>query len=348
MKKYFIIFMFLMFSFIPCSFASGFDLPAKVFRYRPYNTTSFTQADIPTSSTSNFVDLTNSSGFNGYGFTYVFYNGRTGISLKAGDELKFDQMFDFQYLSNNINDSFSIGQSGFIFIGSSSFSCDVTSNHYNLSTNYYYSAQSAIGGGSGNSFTTHFIKPFTRVNLHYTCYIDKDVSFNVGTNGIYTNSPLFSQPNFTTVRFVNNYGSYFGYSSSLQSSIDNLNESQKETNKTLKDSDVSTSSSSASSFFNGFSSSDYGLADVIKLPLNFINNLSSGSCSSITLPLPFVANDVVLPCISTIMNKHFSSFVSVYQVITFGIISYFICLDIFKIVRGFKNPDSDNIEVLEL
>lgn len=50
----------------------------------------------------------------------------------------------------------------------------------------------------------------------------------------------------------------------------------------------------------------------------------------------------------TIYSNHFGSFLSIYQMITFGIVAYWVCVRIFNLVKDFKNPDHDEIEVLDL
>ena len=119
-------------------------------------------------------------------------------------------------------------------------------------------------------------------------------------------------------------------------------------NDSINSTDTSGAEDSFGGFFDNFEDNDYGLSDIIKTPLTFIQGLSTNTCTPITLPLPFVDQNLVLPCIKPIFQEHFSPLLTVYQLITFGIISYFIVINIFKTVRGFKNPDSNNVEVLEL
>ena len=86
----------------------------------------------------------------------------------------------------------------------------------------------------------------------------------------------------------------------------------------------------------------------VKMPLALINNISSASCSTLVLPLPFVDKNVELPCMYDIYSTYFGSFLTLYQTITFGIVAYWVCINLFRMVRNFKNPDSDEVEVFEL
>lgn len=125
-------------------------------------------------------------------------------------------------------------------------------------------------------------------------------------------------------------------------------EATKEQTETIKDSDTADASDSANSFFNGFESDDFGLSDIVTMPLSFIKKLSSSTCNNLSFPVPFVNQNVELPCMSSVYKTYFSSFLALYQVITTGLIAYWCCVNIFRLVQGFKDPDKDEIEVLDL
>lgn len=129
-----------------------------------------------------------------------------------------------------------------------------------------------------------------------------------------------------------------------QQIIDNSNK----TNDLLEDDDVSGAEDSASGFFNDFESDDFGLSSIITMPLEFIKGLSSSTCYSLNLPLPFVDTNVTLPCMTSIYQKYFGDFFTLYQTITTGFIAYGVCINIFKLVQDFKSPDNDVVEVMEL
>lgn len=116
----------------------------------------------------------------------------------------------------------------------------------------------------------------------------------------------------------------------------------------ITDDDVSGANSSASNFFSSFTTETYGLTSVITAPLSFIQSLTSKTCSPLVLPLPYVNRNLELPCMTSIYQEHFGSFLTLYQTITFGIISYWVVVRIFNLVKDFKNPDHDEIEVMDL
>lgn len=141
----------------------------------------------------------------------------------------------------------------------------------------------------------------------------------------------------------------------IKQEISGMQEKQQQTNEkldTLNDnitnSDSSGATNDASGFFDGFITDTYGLTSIITAPLNLIKSLTSKTCSPLNLEIPFVDKTMQLPCMSTIYNQHFGSFVTIYQTITFGIVSYWVCVRIFALVKDFKNPDHDEVEVMDL
>ena len=123
--------------------------------------------------------------------------------------------------------------------------------------------------------------------------------------------------------------------------LDNLND-----NLTNSNSDDATNS--ASEFFSGFETDTFGLTSIITAPLNLIGSITSSSCSPLGLPLPYVDKNLTLPCLTSIYKQHFGAFLDIYQIITFGITAYWVLVRIFALVKDFKNPDHDEIEVLDL
>lgn len=125
-------------------------------------------------------------------------------------------------------------------------------------------------------------------------------------------------------------------------------EEQKKTNDLLKDDNTQHAQDSAGGFFNDFTTDTHGLTAIITAPLSLISKITSSSCSPLVLPLPYVDKDLTLPCMGDIYSSYFGSFLSIYQVITFGVVAYWVCVRIFNLVKDFKNPDHDEIEVLDL
>lgn len=199
------------------------------------------------------------------------------------------------------------------------------------------------------------------------CYAFSTI-FSPGENGTYINLRLKSTSK------INGYYALVGfkseslglYSGEVQSIVQNsgfatatsveevktaTNEVKQEiqsTNDTLNNSDTSEATNEASNLFNNHQDNDFGLSGVITAPLNLIRSLTSKTCSQVVLPIPFVDKDLKLPCLSAIYREHFNGILSIYQIVLFAIVGYRICVSIFFMVKGFKDPNKDEIEVMDL
>ena len=117
----------------------------------------------------------------------------------------------------------------------------------------------------------------------------------------------------------------------------------------MTDDDVEDSTNKANEFFSGFTTDTFGLTSIITAPLTLIGSITSSTCSPLGLKVPFLDNKTLnLPCMSSIYQQHFGSFLTIYQTITFGMVAYWVCVRIFALVKDFKNPDNDKVEVLDL
>ena len=142
---------------------------------------------------------------------------------------------------------------------------------------------------------------------------------------------------------INNNGG-FDYTYEV---IDENDEIQEESFTSL-DYGISPTSPLLSDLFSNFASNTFGLTAIVTAPLNLISSITSSSCVSLNIPLPYINSTLILPCMTTIYQQHFGSFFDIYQTITFGIISYWVIVRIFNLVKDFKNPEHDEIEVLDL
>ena len=137
----------------------------------------------------------------------------------------------------------------------------------------------------------------------------------------------------------------------LNESIHGVGEGIHDLNDSINSTDTTDSSNAFLDFMNNFNETDFGLASIITSPLTIITNLSSGTCSPITVGGGtglFEGVSFELPCAMPFYEQWFGSFLDLYQMITFGIISYKILLDIFRMIHNFRNPNDDRIEVLDL
>lgn len=130
--------------------------------------------------------------------------------------------------------------------------------------------------------------------------------------------------------------------------LDKTNQELGELNDSISNDNTDGATNTASEFFSGFETDTFGLTSIITAPLNLIGSITSSSCSPLGLSVPFVDSTLNLPCMTSIYERYFGSFLDVYQTITFGIIAYWVCIRIFALVKDFKNPDHDEIEVMDL
>ena len=128
--------------------------------------------------------------------------------------------------------------------------------------------------------------------------------------------------------------------------MDETNDKLGDLNDSITNGNVD--SSSAEGFFSNFNNNDHGLSAIISAPLNFIKSLTSKTCTPISATIPIVDYPFTLPCFSTYYNAHFKSLFTLYQTLTFGMVAYYVCVQIYAMVKGFKDPTDDRVEVMDL
>lgn len=229
------------------------------------------------------------------------------------------------YMSFITDDSLS-GNSIYFCIGNDcTFITNITCDS-NLLCSKSFSLKSDLYSSLINSTSTD--------NLHFRIY-KNNASFTILNNSFISNS--LDSSNYCE------YGSY-----TITNKLDEQTGAINNLNDSLKNSDSSGATSDASEFFSGFTTDTFGLTSIITAPLNLIGSITSSTCTPLGLPLPYVNKTLELPCMSSIYSQYFGSFFTLYQTITFGIIAYWVCVRIFNLVKDFKNPDHDEIEVLDL
>lgn len=174
---------------------------------------------------------------------------------------------------------------------------------------------------------------------------DEAFSYLVVEKGLTFNNlivyPMVVQGSYASIEFE-------PYKIVCTSKIDKTNEELGNLNDSINNSDSSDATNSAGNFFSGFETDTFGLTSIITAPLDLIGSITSSSCSPLPLTIPYVNKSFNLPCMTTIYENYFGDFLTIYQTITFGIVAYWVCVRIFNLVKDFKNPDHDEIEVLDL
>ena len=116
----------------------------------------------------------------------------------------------------------------------------------------------------------------------------------------------------------------------------------------LSNDDISTASNDFDSFIRNMNPNTHGLSDIVTAPLRLVSALTSSTCSPLRIPLPFVDSDVVLPCMVPIYQQYFGQWFSLYQLITTGVIAYWVSINFFRIIKNILNPTDDKVEVYDL
>lgn len=110
--------------------------------------------------------------------------------------------------------------------------------------------------------------------------------------------------------------------------------------------DIGEGKNAIGDFFSNFNANTFGLTSVITAPLITINSLANNQC--VGIPMELIGYDFTLPCLDELLPNYFDDLIVLYRTITDGIIGYFIMINLLKLVKDFKDPEKDNIEVLDL
>lgn len=100
--------------------------------------------------------------------------------------------------------------------------------------------------------------------------------------------------------------------------------------------------------FSDFSTNYFGISSIVTAPLSLINQLSSSTCSPLVLPLPHSNKNLVLPCMNEIYEENFGQLFNLYQFLLLGFVSYRLAVAFFYDVKKLKDPNNDEVEVMNL
>lgn len=260
-------------------------------------------------------------------------------------------LFDKSTVSNGYQTTASITTTGFNVNGSWYVQYPFTLSSGTYTINY----DLKVNSGSTTSQTGKIRFLYTDntyssyYSVPYTFNTDKAISqilfySDSGTSSVNVNF------NNVTIGVGTSSVSYEPYGEEICiNKIDQTTNAVNNLNDTINDDNVDSATSDAGDFITSFETDTFGLTSIITAPLNLIQSLTSSTCTPLELPLPYLDNKkLTLPCMSSIYQQHFGSFFTIYQTITYGIIAYWVCVRIFNQVKDFKNPEHDEIEVVDL
>lgn len=245
----------------------------------------------------------------------------------------------------------------------SNYNCmkETTKKDFHFGKDKYVENNGTLKPASNYYYTTDFIRvtgstiTFSGINgnNYHLTFFNKD--YNIIGAGSILKSSTYNLPSGTYyIKFSLTKDNYNNFSLSSDSCIyvdKNISTDNaiNDVNNSLNDDDTTGATDKASDFFSSFSTDTFGLTSIITAPLNLIQSLTSSTCTALHIPLPYLDNKYIdLPCMTSIYQSNFGTFFTMYQTITFGIIAYWVCVRIFNKVKDFKNPEHDEIEVLDL
>lgn len=286
-----------------------------------------------------------------FSFTMERYSSINATALPDGSVIDYSDNFN-EVINNqnqNTQDIIDNNNQNTQAIIDSNKSCtfyDKTS----IFTDNKYLTSSADENSNNNFGISNYIKIDSTTNINVLLSVTKSIYmcfYNINKSLI----SCTTEANLTGSVTIPTNSSYFRFSIYKSVNRPQLNvckNGSQAVTDAITDSDTSEANNDASNFFSGFQTDTYGLSSIITAPLNLIESLTSATCQELVLPLPFVNENLTLPCMTTIYQQNFGTFFTIYQTITFGIVSYWVIVRIFNLIKDFKNPDHDEIEVMDL
>lgn len=178
-------------------------------------------------------------------------------------------------------------------------------------------------------------------------YINHSINFNLSGN-MYTQdgSTLNAQMGISGFKSAK---SNYQINSEILDENKKQTEESKKTNDLLENDNTDEANDKGSEFFDEFEYEfNNGVSDIIVAPLVAIGNITSGVCVPLSLNVPFVEENINLPCMYEIYSSKFGNFLTLYQLVTFGLIAYWVIVKIFSTIKDMVDPDNDKVEVLDL
>ena len=143
-----------------------------------------------------------------------------------------------------------------------------------------------------------------------------------------------------------------GYYSDFTSASINLQTQQQAIqHQEIVNDDTSGNANDFNSDINNFSvPNDSHAFDILGSLQSFVGNIQvSGSCTRVSVPIPFTDKSFTLPCMTTdVYSVHFRELVIIWQLICRGVGYYYILVNVLKLVKETLDPFNFKLEVLDL
>lgn len=153
-----------------------------------------------------------------------------------------------------------------------------------------------------------------------------------GTMKLYDVSITYQQDGDFSGAIDNQTGVIIQQGDEIKNSINETNKELEDLNSTINDDNVDKNIEDATNFFSDIADTtpSGSLGEFLTIPLTFVNSLLDESCSEITLPLPFVDMNIVLPCMDSFWNK-MGSIKSIVHIVWLAIVGSKIISSIFQL-----------------
>lgn len=164
---------------------------------------------------------------------------------------------------------------------------------------------------------------------------------------------IFSINNYGDKIWIGQYISFYDdkNSATIQAAINNQTQQQQQQHQQIMQNDPTTYNNGIESIAgNTQLPNNSGLFDVLSSLSSFVGNLSaSGSCSAISVPIPFTTQNLRLPCMTTeVYAPNFPELLAIWQLIVRGLVYYYIIVNMLKLLKDTIDPFSMKLEVLDL
>lgn len=93
---------------------------------------------------------------------------------------------------------------------------------------------------------------------------------------------------------------------------------------------------------------DSNLTSVITKPLDMIESIATQTCTPLHLEIPFIDTDLNLPCPRTVLTQYFPEMLSFWDVVSTGLISYWVVVKLLAQSKSAFDPDESKLEVTNL
>lgn len=170
----------------------------------------------------------------------------------------------------------------------------------------------------------------------------------VGINYSFNLSGLKYGFNYESTEIVNGLNGIQQQQVNTTTTIQNFNNYVSNNDTTEAETNQTTALGGISDTFNSHMSKANELTQFFLIPINFMVNIQNNTCKPLVWDIPFVNTRVQIPCMSTIYNSYFSTFISVFSLIMTSLLGYRSMLKLFNAIKGMVDAEDDKVEVVDL